>query len=293
MVILHNLTVRIMKIDSQNHHLVPYSCMSVDSSTWKCGQPLTVDGCLVMLCLKGKAEFSVSSRSVMLRPYRMALITYDMVTVPLGFSDDFNAVCLCISFSETQDIFFLITSNRFWEFVFKSTVFSVPSPLHGLVANWFATLEWIQSNSGEEIRYKIMRNEAENFMHIMADQLERNLGQLGPNPAKNRAWVLANDFIALLTRHYTKHHDVAYYAGRLSITPNYLNIINRRYFGTTAKEQINIQLGLVVKNLLHTTDLTVKEISERLHFDDPSYLCRIFKKQTGMTPLQFRNRMRD
>ncbi len=282
-----------MKSNSNNHYWEPYSCLPADSSTWKCGQPLTVDGCLVMICLKGKAEISISSRSVTLRPYRMALITYDMVTVPLGFSDDFSAVCLRISFSETQDIFFLITSNRFWEFVFKSTVFSVPAPLHDLAANWFAMLEWGQSNCGEEIRYKVMRNETENLMHIMADQLERHLGQLGSNPAKNRAWVLANEFIALLSRHYARHHDVAYYADRLSITPNYLNIINRRYFRTTAKEQINIQLGLVMKNLLHTTDLTVKEISERLHFDDPSYLCRMFKKQMGMTPLQYRNRMRD
>lgn len=86
---------------------------------------------------------------------------------------------------------------------------------------------------------------------------------------------------------------MAYYADRLNITPNYLNIINREYFGTTAKEQINIQIGLVVKNLLDTTDLTVKQIAERLHYDGPSYLCRIFRKQTGMTPLRFRNRMRD
>lgn len=70
-------------------------------------------------------------------------------------------------------------------------------------------------------------------------------------------------------------------------------IICRKYFGTTAKEQIGIQIGLVVKNLLDTTDLTVKEISEQLHFDDPSYLCRIFKRQTGLTPLQYRNRLRD
>lgn len=49
----------------------------------------------------------------------------------------------------------------------------------------------------------------------------------------------------------------------------------------------------MVKNLLDTTALTVKQIAERLHYDDPSYLCRIFRKQTGMTPLRFRNRMRD
>lgn len=279
---------------TMNHHpRPPYFTAMADALTWKCGQPLPVDGCLIVLCTQGSARFSFSSRIRRLRPHRMALITFDMVTVPLEISQDFKASYLRIGFSETLDIFFLITSNRFWEFVFKSTVFAMPFDLCDIVSHWFEMLSWIQQNSSAAIRDEALRNETQNFMHIMADQIERRLGMLGNNPAKNRAWVLANDFIALLTRHYATHHDVAYYAGRLNITPNYLNIINRKYFGTSAKEQINIQLSLVIKNLLDTTDLTVKEIADRLHYEDPSYLCRIFKKQTGQTPLRYRNRLRD
>ncbi len=271
----------------------PYVYEILDVSTWRCGQPLTLDGCIIMLCLDGSARISISSRIFAVKPYRLAFITFDRVAVPLEVSNDFNAACLRIGFNETQDLFFLVTSNRFWEFMLESPVFSIPFASRDIISNWFRMLQWIQHNCAEAIVDKTFHNETENFMHIMADQIERRLGQLGSNPAKNRAWIMANDFIALLTRHYARHHDVAYYAGRLNITPNYLNIINRKYFGTTAKEQINIQIGLVVKNLLDTTDLTVREISERLHYEDPSYLCRIFKKQSGMTPLQYRNRLRD
>ena len=100
---------------------------------------------------------------------------------------------------------------------------------------------------------------------------------------------MVNEFLGLLNRYYAHHHDVAFYADKLKITPNYLNIIIKRNIGTTAKEQINIQLGLVVKMLLDTTDLSVKEIAGRLHYDDPSYLCRVFKKHTGLSPIQYRN----
>ena len=105
---------------------------------------------------------------------------------------------------------------------------------------------------------------------------------------KNRARTLANDFLALLSRHYTRHHDVAFYADRLNITPNYLNIVVRRNFGTTAKEQIDILLGQVMKSMLETTDLSVKQIADRLNFSDPSYLCRVFRRLTGMSPLAWR-----
>ncbi|MGN0220222.1 MAG: helix-turn-helix transcriptional regulator [Muribaculaceae bacterium] len=88
---------------------------------------------------------------------------------------------------------------------------------------------------------------------------------------------------------HARHHDVTFYASQLNVTPNYLNIISKRNTGTTAKEQINIQIGLVVRMLLDTTDLSVKQIAARLHYDDPSYLCRLFRKQTGMSPLEYRH----
>ena len=44
------------------------------------------------------------------------------------------------------------------------------------------------------------------------------------------------------------------------------------------------------RELLRSTTLTVKEISYRCGFEDEQYFCRIFKRQTGNTPGQFRGR---
>lgn len=222
----------------------------------------------------------------------MAFIGFDMVTVPLQVSEDFSAHCFSIGFNATQDLFFRVTSNRFWDFIYKSPIFQIPQDLLDSVRHWFCLSEWLSSYCSYTIKEKALCNTAENFMIVMADQVETRLGMLGENPAKNRAWTIINDFIGLIGRHYATHHDVAYYADRLHVTPNYLNIITKRNSGTTAKEQINIQIGLVARMLLHSTDLSVKQIAERLSYDDPSYLCRIFRKQTGMSPIQYRNHLR-
>ena len=40
--------------------------------------------------------------------------------------------------------------------------------------------------------------------------------------------------------------------------------------------------------LLRTTNLTMQEIALRLDFPDQSFFSRYFKKNTGMTPAEYR-----
>lgn len=264
----------------------------INKNSWKQEHPLPVAGCLVIICEQGYLDITINSRRFIMRPDKMAFIVFDMVAVPVVVSENFRAKYIAIDFDVAQDVFFLVTSNRFWEYVYSTPVFSLNDNVNESAHMWFKISEWISANCSNVTAEKILRNEMENFMLVMAEQVELYRGLLGENPVKNRAWVIVNDFLGLLNRHYTRHHDVAFYADKLNITPNYLNIIVKKNIGVSAKEQINIQLGLVVKMLLDTTDLTVKEIAGKLHYEDPSYLCRIFRKQTGLSPIQYRNQHR-
>lgn len=97
-------------------------------------------------------------------------------------------------------------------------------------------------------------------------------------------------FIRTVATEYTERHDVEYYAAKLCITPNYLNKLVRQSLGTTAKLYIHKKLFDEVERLLVYTTLTVTEIAERLHFDSTSYFVRFFRKQTGITPLKYREK---
>mgnify|MGYP004575167609 CR=1 len=39
--------------------------------------------------------------------------------------------------------------------------------------------------------------------------------------------------------------------------------------------------------IVHTTQ-SIKEISQLLHYEDTSYFCRFFRKQTGVSPMEYR-----
>lgn len=96
-------------------------------------------------------------------------------------------------------------------------------------------------------------------------------------------------FQELVNEHFATETGVDFYADKLCVTPNYLNRIVQRTLGQTTKAYIQSRRIDEAKHLLRYTAMPIGLISDRLHFDTPSYFVRAFTKVTGQTPLQFRN----
>ena len=84
-----------------------------------------------------------------------------------------------------------------------------------------------------------------------------------------------------------KIHDVADYVG-LNIT--YLSKLFLEETGKNMAAYIRQQKINEAKNLLSYTDSNCAEIAQYLAFASGSHFAQVFKTQTGMTPLQYRNR---
>ncbi|MCQ4139331.1 AraC family transcriptional regulator [Chryseobacterium sp. EO14] len=89
---------------------------------------------------------------------------------------------------------------------------------------------------------------------------------------------------------------VAQLAQQLFISPRYLSDLlkqetgNRKQeTGKTALELIHIFLISEAKNLLRLKEKRIAEIAFQLGFENASYFTRLFKKQTGMKPMEFKN----
>ncbi|MFD0558099.1 AraC-like DNA-binding protein [Stackebrandtia endophytica] len=127
------------------------------------------------------------------------------------------------------------------------------------------------------------------FLHVLLVQATR-VPDGGDRPVSvDRATVVAREFVRMLSQSGQVADSVAGYAGRLQVSSSYLAEAVKTATGETPGQLIRRFRILEARRLLGSTDLTVGQISRHLGFDDPSYFCRFFRRETGSTPTGFRH----
>ena len=100
-------------------------------------------------------------------------------------------------------------------------------------------------------------------------------------------------FMDLVEREFLGKRHVSAYASDLALSPGHLNELVKKRLGKSASEVLQDRVLLEAKRLLLHADLSVKEVSHALRMDDPAYFNRMFKKATGMTPVEYRTHIRE
>jgi AraC family transcriptional activator of pobA len=92
----------------------------------------------------------------------------------------------------------------------------------------------------------------------------------------------------LIEENFRKERLIGFYADKLAMTLDRLNDHVKRATGVTAGHMIRQRVLTEAKRQLVFTGQPIHEISYDLGFADPSHFARFFRKQTAMTPQQFR-----
>ena len=153
------------------------------------------------------------------------------------------------------------------------------------------------------------------FIHNLLDRLTVEYGESGAAKTDiihsyllallteiNRAYVakpaqtdvgsrLVQRFMDLLNQHLRQKRLVSEYADLLSVSPNHFNKVVRTRTGKSPSVWIDERIVLEAKVWLFQSDLTVAQIADELGFDDQSNFGKLFRRYTGTSPANFRNRI--
>lgn len=166
--------------------------------------------------------------------------------------------------------------------------------------NQFKELEIIFKKMSAEMssdyayKYDLLRTYVLELIHT--GQKLKPLEHISTNNL-NAAARISSLFVELLERQFPVDNSTnamnlkspTDFANTLGIHINHLNKVLKETTGRSTSEIINNRITAEAKILLKQTHYNVSEIAYALGFDEVAHFSNFFKKQSGLSPLKFRN----
>ena len=252
---------------------------------------------LVIIVLEGNIEIIINGEK-----FRFGKNTY--INLPtwsdiyeIRYDKDFHAMATATDRSVVEDIFrnrnpfpldfrFRIDHGIGGEIIEKEDI----NVLKRDISNMIMSLSNKEHLFAEEINYAYFYI----LLTDMADMMWKRYGKGKPShhTEMSRADGIMKEFAELLVKHIHKETNVEFYAEKLCISKQYLSLIVKEKTRVTIGTIISAMRAETAARLLRDPEMTIQQIAEELSFADQSSFGKFFKKQTGLSPLKYRQTLR-
>lgn len=253
--------------------------------------PISSKYTIVVMVLSGSVEYEMNMET--LRAEANTCITFPHVSMlkTTFMSDDFHAYILVMEDNFAFEATVGIETERVHA-VFRSPIIPVENEhewkmLLSLMDGLLLYQSFPMSVHSREISGSLFRNLMLVFGELAAVKSVVN---------KNRGTTYSmsdnyfRNFINLLNDYVKTEHEVTFYANKLNITAKYLGEICKRKSGRKAKEIISAVLIVQLKRDITLSGKSMKVVAYEYGFADQSSLGKFFRKMTGESPREYRNK---
>lgn len=145
-------------------------------------------------------------------------------------------------------------------------------------------------------KYDELYNYLQLLIHLAVKYHPSRTGESGLLDAPHRITfrfldLLENQFPIENTDTPLRNRYVRDYADRLSVHENHLNHVVKTVTGKNPSGHIAYRITQEAKALLKNTDWSISDIAYGLSFEYPSHFTNFFKKNAGMSPREFREKL--
>lgn len=250
------------------------------------GVPLTFGSAYLalLICRAGYANMTLNFKPHAVRAGDILVLAEDTIALLKKRSRGFRVFYCLIPATFSAEIAYVLPNPLF--LFLHEYPRCIPLPAEKpLLSMWLAQMRDITRNS-PVYRHIMQRNHLQNLFLRIAERMPPDA--LAATQKYSRKETLCWQFWELICRHSREHRDVQFYARQLNITPFYLSQLTKTFFNHSPKSLINRRVVPEIKTLLRYSTLTAEQIADKLHFNDPSYLCRYFRRETGVSLTAYR-----
>jgi AraC-like DNA-binding protein len=240
-----------------------------------------------MVVDKGWMRIHYNGRELTFNPNDLYIYSPGLQVTVIATSDDFHGFCLMVD----EHITIEVPSVHDLVHLAYMPIVQLHEPKQTLPAD---TAQHLLMKMREIIGYlhsdHIYRGEVLRMLYsiFLLDLQNAQNRAIVHRQTPQRVEEIFIGFIRLLPDHFAEHHDIPFYASALHISSVYLSRVVRQVTGRTVIDYINQMLLMEASFLLRTSELSITQIADRLHFADTPSFSKFFSRLNGMSPKEYR-----
>ena len=251
--------------------------------------PFKVDFTLQMFCTAGTMRLRVNLKECLLEAGRVLVVLPGTVGECLEVSGDCQVALIAYVGSRYEQDTDTSSSMLFRRYLAGQSVLTISADE---MAESLAIYRAMRRKV-EQPDYGFTRGALNGYMQVFfcngyqwMSRHTRQEEEAGSR-VQSRQQMIFERFLWLVQKHYREERGIAFYAGKLCLTPKYLSTVVCRCGGRHAGEWIRDYVILEAKALLRSRQYTAQQVSDLLGFPNASFFGKYFKAATGCSPKQY------
>ena len=254
-----------------------------------------LDRCGFFICRKGRINLLINDKPVEIVAGDAFIYMPSSAMRPVGLSEDAEGIMASIDIDYVIHAINRVSSIESILYIRNAPCIHMPKERYDYIVDLLLAL-WKRLESTpfddlepyqRRIESEILKSQGEVALFEVLSMFFVNIkDSVGMKmPKKDRVFY---HFIASLYKNFKSERDVAFYAAELGLTARYFSAIVKEKSGNSALQWITHVVIGEIKNMLESTEYSIKEISMMLNFPTQSFLGKYFKQYTGVSPKEYR-----
>ena len=241
--------------------------------------PRKVDVTTLILLDKGESRAIVEGKEYHLKAPCLAIVMPNQTYCLLEASEELHLRAIIMSNRFTANLM----SSSLNRMVQKNPILEISSDIISFNTYYKVLLHTVKSPI-KSYRFETAQHLTMSMLYFYTRKLVKIEND------KKRKEVIFDNFCEELRKYFSINRTIPFYSGRLGVSPKYLNDIVKEKTQITANDYIDKVTVTECKALLSSTEMSIQRISMLMNFSSYSGFGKFFKRMTGMSPTEYRER---